>query len=438
MTTVRETIQSPTGGRPRLETVTWTLIGERSQPITGHLRGDPDLTVQPSVNVVLPVGLDVPVTYTVSLPAGALIEPAGTRWQRTGAGLAPLVVSVPDVAGTVDALDHQSAPPGSIVSPDDAALLSNRVTAEEAARAAGDAARPTLVVADGRYLPITDLAVTNARTPTAHAGTHTTGGGDALALAGEQVTSGTVADARVAATIVRTGDVRMADERTPLPLSVTAAKVAAANVDGTDATPSMRTLGTGAQQAAPGTHGRRGKFTLPGSFLAPDDVLTVVTVSFGAQNDARAALLPALRPGASVNSLSVKVNTAGGVGSVMRFGLFSATGGTLPVDLIVEGTVDTSTTGIKTLTFTPVTIDAGKTYWCATVNQGSATPPLHVCTRRQNQITQLVDGYIAWESDARAAGGWRSAAFVTGSFSGATFIFLGSNVHSPLFYTGIV
>jgi hypothetical protein len=54
------------------------------------------------------------------------------------------------------------------------------------------------------------------------------------------------------ASLVVTTDARLGDQRVPLDGSVTPVKVAAANIDGTAATPSLRTLGTGAQQAARG------------------------------------------------------------------------------------------------------------------------------------------------------------------------------------------
>jgi hypothetical protein len=54
------------------------------------------------------------------------------------------------------------------------------------------------------------------------------------------------------ASLVVTTDARMSNQRTPLDGSVTDAKVAAANKDGAAGTPSLRTLGTGAQQAARG------------------------------------------------------------------------------------------------------------------------------------------------------------------------------------------
>lgn len=61
--------------------------------------------------------------------------------------------------------------------------------------------------------------------------------------------------------LVVTSDARLTDQRTPLD---TSAKVASANKDGTAAIPSMRTPGTGAQQAAAGNDDR---FSMPGHRL---------------------------------------------------------------------------------------------------------------------------------------------------------------------------
>lgn len=55
-----------------------------------------------------------------------------------------------------------------------------------------------------------DARLTNARTPTAHAASHADGGTDEIAIDGSQVTSGTVADARIASTIARDSEVSSA------------------------------------------------------------------------------------------------------------------------------------------------------------------------------------------------------------------------------------
>jgi len=85
-----------------------------------------------------------------------------------------------------------------------------------------------------------DARLANARTPTAHAASHQSGGGDQLALAGEQITSGTVADARIASTIARDSELPSA---TPSFTSVSS---------GTNSTAAM-VVGTGASIATSGS-----------------------------------------------------------------------------------------------------------------------------------------------------------------------------------------
>jgi hypothetical protein len=66
-------------------------------------------------------------------------------------------------------------------------------------------------ITDTASLVLTDDArLTNARTPTAHATSHQDGGSDELGLDGSQITSGTVADARIASTIARDSEVTAA------------------------------------------------------------------------------------------------------------------------------------------------------------------------------------------------------------------------------------
>lgn len=111
-------------------------------------------------------------------------------------------------------------------------------------------------------------------TITISAGTGLTGGGDLTANRTLAVNFGTGAG-----TVTQGNDARLSDSRTPsgnatgdltgtypsptiAPLAVTDAKVAAANKDGAAATPSMRTLGTGAAQAFPG-NGRLDQLAAP-------------------------------------------------------------------------------------------------------------------------------------------------------------------------------
>jgi hypothetical protein len=92
----------------------------------------------------------------------------------------------------------------------------------------------------------TDPRLTNARTPTAHAATHNTGGGDALtALSASILTTGTVpAAALVAANLPAHASRHNAGGADALA------------VDAVAATGSLRTIGTGALQAAAGNDAR--------------------------------------------------------------------------------------------------------------------------------------------------------------------------------------
>ena len=78
----------------------------------------------------------------------------------------------------------------------------------------------------------------------------TKGGTGATDAATARTNLGTISDV----------DSRLADARIPTDGSVTDTKVASANIDGAAAVPSMRTLGTGAQQAAAGSHDHDGTY----------------------------------------------------------------------------------------------------------------------------------------------------------------------------------
>lgn len=122
----------------------------------------------------------------------------------------------------------------------------------------------TVAITSFPWASLTGVPATFA--PSAHATSHQPGGADAMAVdaaagVGSLRTLGTGATQATAG-----NDARLSDNRTPLDNSVTSAKIAdgtilhgdiaAANKDGLAGTPSMRTLGTGAQQAAAGNDSR--------------------------------------------------------------------------------------------------------------------------------------------------------------------------------------
>jgi hypothetical protein len=94
--------------------------------------------------------------------------------------------------------------------------------------------------------------------------------------------------------LVVTSDARLTDQRTPLD---TSAKVASANKDGTAAIPSMRTPGTGAQQAAAGNDDRFSDARSPSAGSVADaSVSTTAAIAeskLALASDAAAGVAPA-------------------------------------------------------------------------------------------------------------------------------------------------
>jgi uncharacterized protein DUF5907/collagen triple helix repeat protein len=118
-----------------------------------------------------------------------------------------------------------------------------------------------------------DARLTNARAPTAHATTHQPGGADAMAVDAAAATGSLRTLGTGAAQAAAGNDARFTDSRPPSGTAggdlsgsypnpqiaagvITDVDVNAANKDGIAATASMRTLGTGAQQACAGNDAR--------------------------------------------------------------------------------------------------------------------------------------------------------------------------------------
>jgi hypothetical protein len=166
----------------------------------------------------------------------------------------------------------------------------------------GGAATKDIGATAGTVAAGDDSRFSNARTPTAHASSHADGGTDELSLDASQITSGTIDDARIPGGIARDSEVSatvsahtgasdphgdrayaagLVDDlsgvsdasgaRSNLGLgslatlssitssqitdgTITDTDIATANKDGTAGTASLRTLGTGAAQAAAGNH----------------------------------------------------------------------------------------------------------------------------------------------------------------------------------------
>lgn len=79
--------------------------------------------------------------------------------------------------------------------------------------------------------------------------------------------------------------------------------------------------------------------------------------------------------GGTITDVAVEVTVAGSAGAVIRIGVYADDGNNGPSTLLVDaGTVDATTTGVKTLTLaTPITIPStGRKVWVGAVVQGAA------------------------------------------------------------------
>lgn len=183
--------------------------------------------LDPFTEFVLPLAGSV---YFVT-EAGQVVDVLiydGAEWASAGlitaATLPELTSPVQSVNGQTGAVVLTAAHVGAPTVAD--------LTAEAAARTAGDAlalakasnladlanagtARSNLGLGDSATRNVgttaatvaagNDSRFTDARTPTAHAATHTAGGSDAVALNANQITAGTLDDARIPASIARVG-----------------------------------------------------------------------------------------------------------------------------------------------------------------------------------------------------------------------------------------
>lgn len=73
----------------------------------------------------------------------------------------------------------------------------------------------------------------------------------------------------------------------------------------------------------------------------------------------------------TIDRLAVNVTVAGSTGAVTRLALFNDNGSFKPGTVRAQGTVDSTTTGLKTLTVSDTLVPG--VYWVVAVNQGAPT-----------------------------------------------------------------
>lgn len=263
----------------------------------------------------------------------------------------------------------------------------------------------------------------------------------------------------------------LSDQRTPLPDSVTDAKVApgaaiaesklALASDAAPGTASRRTLGTGATQALPGDHSSVTNARTPTAHKAthatggadamvPGDIgaaakglhnpvsavgqwikqatVSISTFAFPA-GDARFGALW-LRDGIELDGIAFNVGAAGSAGATNRALLYADDGAGKPGALLLDsGLVDTTTTGIKKTTglASGMLSSPNGLYWATVVAQGGATTRAAITySASAAQQTVWSDTGLAFASIGQP--GWSSLTLTAAPpLNGAAFTYAATN-----------
>lgn len=133
--------------------------------------------------------------------------------------------------------------------------------------------------------------------------------------------------------------------------------------------------------------GGSGGFVIPALRSGRQYTPPFTTLNTAIPANGQADWIPILLGAGSVNSLMGEITTAGETGSLIRYGLYTDSTG-IPGTLVVDGgTVVASSSGFKTVTFTPVTITAGLYWTVAYYTDAVTTRPT---VRRANAGQQFV------------------------------------------------
>jgi hypothetical protein len=99
--------------------------------------------------------------------------------------------------------------------------------------------------------------------------------------------------------------------------------------------------------------------TVPGSLLAPEAVMHLIPILPGRN--------------ITINQLAINVTVAGGVGSLVRMGIYNDANDQPSTLLVDAGVMATDTVGLKTIPVS-VSLVGGIRYWLCSTQQGLASP----------------------------------------------------------------
>jgi hypothetical protein len=155
------------------------------------------------------------------------------------------------------------------------------------------------------------------------------------------------------------------------------------------------------------------KFLLPTRPIASGDLIGAIASALGTApfSNGNLYLQPVVvdRP-VTLSGLSVNVTSAGTAGSVHRLGIYSDGSNGLPQSLILDaGTVDTSTTGLKTAAISYLLVP-GIRVWLATAQQGAPAT---------NATLTYNNGVVAMGSYSTNPGSLVGSYYLASSYTGA-------------------
>ncbi len=334
----------------------------------------------------------VDAPYSVSVVNAGPIGPEGSQGSQgvqgvqglSGSDASVTEVNVEAIIGSRNGIDGYLGLDGSALIPDilipasiarDTEAQAKADNAQALAQAYSDVAIAALVGSAPEQLnALNELASALGNDPN-----FATTVNAAIAARATQIALDTEIAARISADDARAllTDIRFTDQRVPTDGSVNANKVATSIKDASASTPSLRTLGYGAAQAA------SGRSLVAAGISQPPSPTLYFRSSVGSRaayafpfNDFRLWLVT-LPPG-FIRSVAFEVANAGDAASRVRPLFFLPDAANFaPFTLLIDGgQVNTSTAGVKTATV-PTTAWAGGPVWVGVHHDAGTAPGLY-------------------------------------------------------------